>query len=133
MEKKKRERERRRNTVFEQLQRSSMIYQGLRTRNERLPSFHLGASQVALVVKNLPAIAGGIRDMGRTSGSRRSPGRGNCSPFQDSCQKNSTDRGAWLVYGVAKSRTRLSTHTSMHSTRRSCVTSSRAIIHSSQY
>ena len=36
-----------------------------------------GGSQVALVVKNLPASAGDIRDMGWTSGSRRSPGRGN--------------------------------------------------------
>ena len=82
---KKKERERRRNTVFEKLQRSSMIYQSLRTRNERLPSFHLGGSQVALVVKNLPASAGDIRDMGWTSGSRRSPGRGNGNQLQYVC------------------------------------------------
>ena len=41
--------------------------------------------------------------------SRRSPGEGNGNPLQDSCQKNSMDRGAWqaTVHGVAKSRTQL--------------------------
>ena len=80
-----RERERRRNTVLEQLQRRSMIYQGVRTRNKRLPSFHLGASQVALLVNNLPANAGDIRDMGLSPGSRRSPGRGNDNRLQYVC------------------------------------------------
>ena len=37
------------------------------------------ASQVALVVKNLPANAGDVRDMGLIPRSRRSPGGGNCS------------------------------------------------------
>ena len=34
----------------------------------------------------------------------RSPGQGNGNSFQDSCQGNPTDRGAWLVtiHGVAK-------------------------------
>ena len=38
-------------------------------------------------------------------------GRGN--PLQCSCLGNLTDRGAWwaIVHGVAKSQTRLSTHT----------------------
>ena len=35
-----------------------------------------GASQVALVVKNLPANAGDIRDMGSIPGLGRSPGEG---------------------------------------------------------
>ena len=39
-------------------------------------------SQVALVVKNLPANAGDIRDMGSISGSERSPGEGNGNPLQ---------------------------------------------------
>ena len=85
------------------------------------------------VVKSPPANAGDAGDPGSIAGSRRSLGRGNRSPFQDSCLKNSADRGAWLVYVVAKSWTRLSTHTCMHSTQRSYVTSSAAIIHSSQY
>ena len=40
------------------------------------------ASQVALAAKNLPANAGDIRDMGLSSGSRRSPGEGNGNPPQ---------------------------------------------------
>ena len=41
----------------------------------------LGASQEALVVKNLPANAGDIRDAGSIPGSGRSPGGGNSNPF----------------------------------------------------
>ena len=63
--------------------------------------------QVALVVKNLPANAGDIRDIGLIPGSGRSPGEGNGNPLQYSCLENSVDRGAWgtIVHRVAKSRT----------------------------
>ena len=54
-----------------------------------------GASQVALVVKNLPANSGYIRDAGLTRGSGRFPGRGHANPLQDSCLENPMDRGAW--------------------------------------
>ena len=37
------------------------------------------------LVKNLPVSAGDTRDMGSISGSGRSPGRGNGSPPQYSC------------------------------------------------
>ena len=40
------------------------------------------ASQVALVIKNLPANAGDVRDMGLIPGSRRCPGGGNGNPLQ---------------------------------------------------
>ena len=43
------------------------------------------ASQVALVVKNLPANAEDIRDAGSVPGSGRSPGGGHGNPLQDSC------------------------------------------------
>ena len=61
-------------------------------------------SQVALVVKNLPANAGDP-----VSGSGRSPGGGHGNPRQYSCPENSMDRGAWqtTVHGVTKSQTRL--------------------------
>ena len=61
------------------------------------------ASQVALVVKNLPADALGI-DVGSVSGLGRFPGEGHCNPLQYSCLKNSMDKGAWhvVVHGVAK-------------------------------
>ena len=46
-------------------------------------SVHIfGASQVALVVKNLPANAGDIRDEGSIPGSGRSPGGGLDNPLQ---------------------------------------------------
>ena len=44
--------------------------------------------QVALVVKNLPANAGDIRDAGLIPGSGRSPGGGHGSPLQCSCLEN---------------------------------------------
>ena len=68
------------------------------------------ASQVALVVKNLPANAGNIRDVGFIPRSGRSPGGGHGNPFQFSCLKNPLDRGAWwaTVHGVAKILTQLS-------------------------
>ena len=53
-----------------------------------------GASQVALVVKNLPANAG---NLGASSipGSRRSLGGRHGNPLQYSSLENSIDRGAW--------------------------------------
>ena len=53
------------------------------------------ASQVALVVKNLPASAGDMRAMGSIPGSGRSPGGGHGNMLQYSCLENPTDRKAW--------------------------------------
>ena len=66
-----------------------------------------GDSQVVLVVKNLPASAGDIRNAGSIPGLGRSPGRAHGNPLQYSCLENRIDRGAWraTVHGVAKSRT----------------------------
>ena len=65
---------------------------------------------MVLVVKNAPANAGDIRDMGLIPGSGRSPGEGLGNLLQYSCLENPTDRGAWLatVHVVAKSQTQLS-------------------------
>ena len=52
------------------------------------------ASQVALVAKNLPANAGGLRDAGLIPGSGRSPGGGHGNPLQHSCLENPMDRGS---------------------------------------
>ena len=67
------------------------------------------ASQVVLVVKNLPANEGDRKNVGSIPGSGRSPGGGNGNPLQCSCLENPMDRGAWwaTVHGVANSRTRL--------------------------
>ena len=52
-------------------------------------------NRMALVVKNLPANAGDIRDAGSAPGLGRSLGRGSGNPFQYSCLENPMDRGAW--------------------------------------
>ena len=70
---------------------------------------YLRVSQVAIVVKKLPANAGDIRDMGLIPGSWRSPGRGHGNSLQYSCLENSVYRGARraTVHRVTESRTRL--------------------------
>ena len=62
---------------------------------------------MALVVKNLPANAGDIRDVGLTPGLGRSPGGGHDNPPQYSCLKNPMNGGAQVatVHGVPKSQT----------------------------
>ena len=54
-----------------------------------------GASQVALVVKKLPANTRDTRDMGSIPGSGRCPGGGHGNPLQYSCLENPMDRGVW--------------------------------------
>ena len=73
------------------------------------------ASQVALVVKNLPAKAEDIRDVCLIPGLGRYSGGGHGNPLQYSCLENPMDRGAWQarVHRVTKNRTWLkwlSTH-----------------------
>ena len=62
---------------------------------------------MVLVVKNTPANAGDLRDVGLIPGSGRSPGGGHGNPLQYSCLENATERGAQqaIVHGVRKSRT----------------------------
>ena len=57
-----------------------------------------------LVVKNPPANAGDIRDMGTIPGLGRSPGGAHGNPLQYSCLKKPMDREAWwvIVHGVAE-------------------------------
>ena len=56
------------------------------------------------VVKNLPANAGDVKDMGSIPGSGRSPGGGNGNPLQYSCWLKPMNRGVGqsIVQGVAK-------------------------------
>ena len=65
------------------------------------------ASQVVLVVKNSPANAGDLRDMGLIPWLGRCPGEGYGTPLQCSCLENPLDRGAWwaTVHTVAESDT----------------------------
>ena len=75
-----------------------------------------GASQVALVVKNLPTNAGDSRDVGSIPGSGRSLGGRHDNPLQYSHLEHPMDRGTWwtTVHWVAESQTQLKqlcTHT----------------------
>ena len=65
------------------------------------------ASQVALVVRNLPANVGDLRDAGLIPGLGRCPGGMHGKPLQYSCLENPMDRGAWWasVYRVEESET----------------------------
>ena len=62
------------------------------------------------MVKNLPADAANIRDVGSIPGSERSPGGGHGNPLQYSCLENPMDRGAWraTVHRVTKNLTQWS-------------------------
>ena len=48
-----------------------------------------------LVVKNLPANAGVVKETGLIPESGRSPGEGHGKPLRYSCLENPMDRGAW--------------------------------------
>ena len=71
------------------------------------PKARYGTGQAVLVLENLPASAGVVRDVGLTPGSGRSLRGGNGSPFQYSCLENPMDTGAWraTVHRVAESWT----------------------------
>ena len=80
------------------------------------------ASQVVLVLKNLPTNARDTGDMGSIPESGRPSGEGHGNPLQYSCLVNPVDRGAWwsMVHMVAKSWTLLkllSTHSSVQFSR----------------
>ena len=80
-------------------------------RKKKLDACRSGASQMVLVVQNLPANAGDIRDVGSIPRSGRTPGVGNGNPLQwvgkSSCLEKFMNRGAWqiTVPRVAKSWT----------------------------
>ena len=63
------------------------------------------ASEVKLVVKNLPINEGDIRDAGLIPRWERSPGGGHGNPLQFSSLENPMDRRAWqsTVHSVSQS------------------------------
>ena len=71
--------------------------------------FLLRASQVVLVVKNLPAKAGDVKHVSWIPGSGRPPGGERGNPLQYSWLENPTDRGGWqaMVHRVSKNQTQL--------------------------
>ena len=62
-----------------------------------------------LVIKNLPANEGGIRDVSSIPGLGRSPGGRYGNPLKYSCMENPMDRETWQAAGhwVTQSRTGL--------------------------
>ena len=73
---------------------------------------------MALVVKNLSANAGDIKDEGLIPGLGGSPGGGHSNSLQYSCLENSMDTGAWwtIVFGITKSQTQSSMHAQQQTT-----------------
>jgi len=65
------------------------------------------ASQLALMVENLPAYAGDTRDSGLIPWSVRSSGGEHGNPLQQSSLGNPMNRGTWqaTVHRAEKSRT----------------------------
>ena len=61
---------------------------------------------MVLVVKNLPANAGDIRDSGSVPGLGRSSGGGNGNPLQYSCLENPMDRGTSGLQSIRLQRVR---------------------------
>ena len=62
---------------------------------------------MALVLKNLSASAGDVRDVGSIPGLGRSPGGEHGNLLQYSCPENLMDREPWqaTVHSVAENRT----------------------------
>ena len=60
-----------------------------------------------LVVKNLPASAGDLKEVGSIPGLGRCPGEGHGKSLQYFCLQNPMDRGAWqaTVHRVTESDT----------------------------
>ena len=56
------------------------------------------------MLKNLPANAGDIRDVGSIPGLGRSSGGGHGNPLQHSCLENPTDERAWWAQPVGLQR-----------------------------
>ena len=85
------------------------------TSKAKYPVLHFSARHptediaLELVVKNLPASTGDIRDAGLIPWSGRSSGGGNGNPLQYCCLENPKDRGAWpaTAHEVTKTQTQL--------------------------
>ena len=84
---------------------------------------------MALMVKNLPANSGDVRDAGLIPGSGRTPGGGNSYPLQYSCLGNSMDRGTWQARVHEVSKLDMTEHAHTRNTPK-CLMSSSTDFHS---
>ena len=72
---------------------------------------------MALVVKNLPANAGDVKDAGSIPGSERSPGEGHGNPLQYSCLENPMEEKPGMLQATGLKKIRQDwacTHTHTH-------------------
>ena len=65
-----------------------------------------GGSWLVLVVKNLPANAEDVRDVGLIPGSGRCPGGGHGNPLQYSCLENSWSEEPGGLQSIGSQRVR---------------------------
>ena len=94
------------------------FFKGSKNTNLKQYMHSYRASQVVLVLKNLPANAGDVRNVALIPGLGRFPGGGHGNPLQYSCRENPIDRGAWwaTVHRFAKRQIQLKQLSSgMHS------------------
>ena len=63
----------------------------------KIPRSGIASFPGGSMVKNLPANAGRVGDMGSVLGLGRSPGEGNCNPLLYSCLGNPMDRRVWQL------------------------------------
>ena len=66
------------------------------------------------MVKNLPASAGEIRDIGSIPGLGRSPRGGHGNPHQYSCLENPMDKGTWWATVNRVTQSDMTEATCMH-------------------
>ena len=66
------------------------------------------------MVKNPPANAIDVRDMGLISGLDRSPREGHGNPLQYSCLENPVDQGAWRATHKVADTTEAAEHAGVH-------------------
>ena len=92
--------------------------------------YKLRTFQTALVVRNLPANAGDIRDPGSVLGFGRSPGGGHGNPLQYSCLENPMNRGDWWAPQCHKASD--TTEATKHSTCKTLISGFRLIEYSAK-
>ena len=76
------------------------------SKENNLANIMTRATSMALVVKNLPASAGDIRDVGSISKSGRYTGGGHCYSLQYSSLENPTNSGAGGLESIGSQRVR---------------------------
>ena len=86
-------------TVMETISKSKSQLADQKILATNIPNKRLN-SQVALVVKNLPANAGDIRDTGLIPELGRSSGEGNATRLQYACLESPMDRGTWWTIAL---------------------------------